>query len=146
MQESSDILNLLENLRIVALVNILNQLFKDLFYVFDLLLVGRDDLLFIHKPLLLSLVLSFEFNYDVLFFLIYFSLEFGEPVVDIVELNLHQALQLFFDLAKQALILLDQPIRVIYHLSKINYILFQGIAHFIDLHQSMPVMVVVDTL
>lgn len=40
MQESSNVLNLLQNLRIVALVNILNQLFKNLFYVFDLLLVG----------------------------------------------------------------------------------------------------------
>lgn len=124
MQEGRYVLDLLKDLGIVACLDVLNKLFEYLLDIDDLLLVGRDNPLFVHETLFFSLVFAFELRNNVLLLLVDLSLKFVESVLDIVELQLHQSFELFFHLVKQTLILLNESVRIVDHLSQIDHILF----------------------
>ena len=74
MKKRSDVLQFLEHLRIIILLNKLNQLLIDLFDIRYLLLICIDYLLLIHQPLLLPLVLPLKLSNNVLFLLFDFPL------------------------------------------------------------------------
>lgn len=114
--------------------------------VLELLLVGCHDLVFVHEPLLLSFVLSLKLKDDVLLLLLQLSLQLGEAVLDVVELDLHQSLKLFLDLPQQTLVLVNESVRVVQHLPKVNDVLLQGIAHLFNWHKGVSVVIVVYAL
>ena len=69
MQERSDVLQLLEDLRVVILLDELHQLLVYLLDVRYFFLVCIHYLFLVHQPLLLSLVLSLKLCDDVLLLL-----------------------------------------------------------------------------
>jgi hypothetical protein len=98
MEKGRDILDLLQDLCVVALIYVLHEFLEYLLNIFDFFLVRADDLFFVHQPLLLSLVLPFELSDDILLLLIDFPLKLREAVIDVVQLKFHQSLKLLLHL------------------------------------------------
>ena len=100
VQERGDVLDLLQHLCIVAHVDELHELLEDGLDIVDLFVVRIDDAFLVHETLLFAFILALEFCDDVLFLLFYFSLKFCETVLDIRQLHVHEALELFTHLPK----------------------------------------------
>ena len=86
VQERRYILQLLEYLRIVALLYKLNKFFKYLFYIAYFFLVRIHNLLLVHQPLLLSFVFALKFPNDVELLLFNLPLQFRKAILNVVEL------------------------------------------------------------
>lgn len=135
MQEGRDVLNLLQHLSVVGALHEVDEFLEDLLDVVDLLLVAYDDLLLVHEPLLLSLVLALELRHDVSLLLLDLPYQFCKPVLNVVQLDLHESFKLLLHLREQALVVSDEPIGVVDHFSKVDNVLLQAVAHLFDLHQ-----------
>ena len=99
MQESSDILDLLQDLSIIRNFDKFHQFIEDALDVLDFSRICINQLLLVHESLFLPLILSLEPSDDVLFLFLQLAHQLRKAIFNIAYLHFHQSFQLISNLA-----------------------------------------------
>ena len=95
------------------------------------------------ESLILSFVLVFEIDSNLILFVFQLFDKISESLIQVPDLLTQELMELLTGLFEQIEVIFGQPPRIHYHLTKIGDVLLDGVSHFFDGHHMMAIVLIV---